>query len=944
MTDSEAANSENITLPDAKEYHQCSQQMLQCQAMFDKSKRSRVVKHLNFEINTRIGQDDTPQSHVYNIVERCASFRGGIDLLVLALYKVEGYSKDWEKLEQYLRSFARNGRVLPEGMSNTDEEAVTLTALVQKYLVALQDQFEIYEDAKDLIPLRMQQGKLEPTKAPPRPLRGDIARLKALLQPHYSPEPPPSQTVLEPDKARPEVSLEDFLKEKTRVALLGATGAGKSTTLRRLVKLYGQIWQHAPSGFEPTSPIPIFITLNQWEDPQVGLVEFLQKQIEGLKLNMLAVQLPELLKSGRVVLLLDGLNELPQLERDKKTGRFDDPRVRAIAELGERSEWREVQCVLSCRVKEFRGGPQWHDLHVLPLRREQVEAFSRAYYDGDEQVEVLVQNLLYELYESRNERKQKLQGLAEQPFYLRKLLAFYYDQHNLPDSPALLIEYTVQEALEWEIVSQPPRMTRFEANELQERLAYLAFNMTNVGRIGAVDKESSVTWLFQISSWLDGGWKIENKSIYKGKKLEKARKLWELAESANLLIETENEIQFRHQLFQEYFCVLYCKSQIFNINLLKRITFDQFIGIWHLWLGLDSDIINKLLFFLENNYDSDVRLGIVNALGSIGDSRAIESLISSLKCEEDFDVCDSIINALVSIIERDDCIIEPLLNALKDEDCYIRRSVTYILSFLYNDDRLVKPLLEIFQDKDLDIRQWAAIALGNTGSKKAIKSLLKFLKSSDESECFWAAIALGRIGDKRAIKSLIAALKNKDRGLRAWAALTLGDIGGSKAVLPLVESLKDEDVLVRSWSADALSFVGDKRAIESLIVALTDNHNEVRSSAAFALGQLSDDILNFKDIELGSSLVKKRAKFSTIYYIVVESLLNALKDEDSLVRFRAVSALGKIGNVSALPALKQIAENDTDKVRLNEKTSRTVKEAAEEAIEQIKRYQNSNFT
>jgi hypothetical protein len=114
MTNSGSANSENITLPDVKEYHQCSQKMLQCAAMSDRSRRESVLALLPSNITTRINEGNTSAIHVFNIVQSCSQFFGGMDKLVIALYQVGGDTKEWFDLEQYLRPFARNGQVVPK--------------------------------------------------------------------------------------------------------------------------------------------------------------------------------------------------------------------------------------------------------------------------------------------------------------------------------------------------------------------------------------------------------------------------------------------------------------------------------------------------------------------------------------------------------------------------------------------------------------------------------------------------------------------------------------------------------------------------------------------------------------------------------------------------------------------------------------------------------------
>ncbi len=66
--------------------------------------------------------------------------------------------------------------------------------------------------------------------------------------------------------------------------------------------------------------------------------------------------------------------------------------------------------------------------------------------------------------------------------------------------------------------------------------------------------------------------------------------------------------------------------------------------------------------------------------------------------------------------------------------------------------------------------------------------------------------------------------------------------------------------------------------------------------------------------------------------VVVPTLIQALKDQDSWVRYGAVEALGRLKNSSALPHLEQLTADTADVCYQN----RTVADVAREAIQNIK--------
>ncbi len=165
-----------------------------------------------------------------------------------------------------------------------------------------------------------------------------------------------------------------------------------------------------------------------------------------------------------------------------------------------------------------------------------------------------------------------------------------------------------------------------------------------------------------------------------------------------------------------------------------------------------------------------------------------------------------------------------------------------------------------------------------------------------------AAKKLGELKAFEGIEPLIQALKDKHSFVRAMAAFSLGKINNKKAVEPIYDLLQDEDDEVFCEVALALAEFGDKRAIIPLTIALQSPHDYIRFEAAEALVIFGD-----KDS--------------------VDPLISALWDYNN-VRSAAIGALGKIGDVRALPFLEKIISSTPNNERL--------KAEAVKAYEQIK--------
>jgi hypothetical protein len=178
-------------------------------------------------------------------------------------------------------------------------------------------------------------------------------------------------------------------------------------------------------------------------------------------------------------------------------------------------------------------------------------------------------------------------------------------------------------------------------------------------------------------------------------------------------------------------------------------------------------------------------------------------------------------------------------------------------------------------------------AMRDRATEPALRSAL-----DDPSERVRAAAitALGLLEDST-LAPVIATYLTKDKHpfVRKMAAYALGHFESSEATAALIVGLRDKDMEVRGAAAVALSKRPDATAIAPLINSLSDKSPFVRAHAAVALG------------------VNGRAAAQA-----VPDLVRVLtKDEDHEARRQAATALGRIGEPSALPALQE-AEHSSD--------------------------------
>lgn len=346
-----------------------------------------------------------------------------------------------------------------------------------------------------------------------------------------------------------------------------------------------------------------------------------------------------------------------------------------------------------------------------------------------------------------------------------------------------------------------------------------------------------------------------------------------------------------------------------------------------------------------------VRKAAAEALGRIGDQRAIEPLSRAL-VTDDGQVLKTVASAL------DSCGWNPEGNAngawywvarMNWEKCLeIGNPAQDALNLVISEGwRGVTPY-----NGGTHSHLFTAIEImGKIGDEIAVEPLILRLNAEYEEKSIRcaAAEALGRIGGPRAITALANALR--DNVVHGAAKKALDNIGNipvdyslenlksenpdfqrdaiavlavsrdPRAVDPLI-ALIDENPSekVQSEAIRAIGKIGDPKAVEPLITLLNnDKPREVRLSAVWALGSIGDSRAvepcipllqdNEHDIRVGAIRVLQSIKDERCMIPLIDVLL---KDNDEYIRMWAVEALGLIGNDFALGPVAHVLLNDRD--------------------------------
>jgi HEAT repeat protein len=251
--------------------------------------------------------------------------------------------------------------------------------------------------------------------------------------------------------------------------------------------------------------------------------------------------------------------------------------------------------------------------------------------------------------------------------------------------------------------------------------------------------------------------------------------------------------------------------------------------------------------------DAAVRAHAAEALGEIGDPRAVKHLIAALRDEAKF-VRAEVVDALGQLAQDSDKAVEALVAAATDANraADVRQNAVHALIFCPKRWRtvVVLALTGLLRDQDQIVRILAAEYLGLFGpdAKRAIPALVTLLSDPEPLLRAVSAEALGRtsVGPEaaNAAPALVKLLADEDESVRAKAAAALGKISIEGEISLNRSGQIAEVVVVRDVPRSGESYQPGKAAriaAPALAKALLDSSPRVRDAARLALCLMGRD-------------------------------------------------------------------------------------------------------
>lgn len=286
---------------------------------------------------------------------------------------------------------------------------------------------------------------------------------------------------------------------------------------------------------------------------------------------------------------------------------------------------------------------------------------------------------------------------------------------------------------------------------------------------------------------------------------------------------------------------------------------------------IGTEAVEQLIEALSHN-DWEIRDFAAEALGKIGDTRAVDPLITITRSYASFKALG-----------------------------------------LIGDLRAVDPLIEILNARETDVRRDAAKALGELGDKRALAQLKSLLDEDGENRIVFQK-AIENINDpytkihreRRILIREIGANALKYHHVPAKNPIFFLKNRSNKWQKVLIKAISDSDPHVCKTAIMALVRIGEP-VIEPVLTTLIKNHKPSAIATFVFMGPEEAGQLLRTGISLKNSAINDKAfaayhdwengmkLLGCIGTPAVEPLLDLLKSDEESIQYMAIRALGEIG-------------------------------------------------
>lgn len=341
------------------------------------------------------------------------------------------------------------------------------------------------------------------------------------------------------------------VEQYNKLMILGKPGAGKTTFMKRLATLCNQ-------GEFQANQVPVFVTLKEFAEvkghPALDTYISQQWQQCGVK-DVHSTE--NVLKQGRALILLDGLDEVQEIDHQ-----------RVLNEIKHFShKFRDCQFVMTCRIaaREYTF-QQFTEVEVADFNDKQIIEFTNKWFSAKKDPKK-IDNFIQRLNTNK-----PIKELATNPLLLTLLCLVFEDAADFPANRAELYKEGLDVLLKkWDAKRNIQRHQVYKKlslkrkEDLLSQLAFYTFDRGDYFFKQSVIERQIIDYIRNLP---------DAKDDYEALELDGADVLASIEAQHGLLIERARGIySFSHLTFQEYFTAKQITRSTVNLyESLKKLT------------------------------------------------------------------------------------------------------------------------------------------------------------------------------------------------------------------------------------------------------------------------------------------------------------------------------------------------------------------------------------
>lgn len=444
-----------------------------------------------------------------------------------------------------------------------------------------------------------------------------------------------------------------------KLMVLGKPGAGKTTFLQYLAI-------HCNQGAFPANRVPVFIRLNNFaedalDEGKFSLLDYMNQEFSSS--GVLAQEVETLLNHGRVLMLLDGLDEVPEAASDEV--------IKQIRKLSEK--YYKNKLIITCRLAaseyRFQG---FTEVEIADFKPAQIENFAKKWFVAvaRNSPELGLKRASEFLEQMDLPQNQPIRELAATPILLNLTCLVFQTKGNFPAKRADLYKQGLDLMLiRWDEARGIKRDDVYRNLSLPHKLQILSQIAAITFEKGDYFFEENTLQLL-IADYLRTltSDRVDSTVL----ELDSAAVLKSIETQHGLLVERARQIySFSHLTFQEYFTAraIVASSEVSLQQLVSHLTEQRWREVFLLTAQMLPNA-DRLLQLMKQQVNA-----LVSAKQTVDSDRqslvALEELaIASRRASESLPLQSS--GSAVSIIPTLDETLQPFLSWITQKSLEVK--------------------------------------------------------------------------------------------------------------------------------------------------------------------------------------------------------------------------------------------------------------------------------